>query len=85
MEKLRARYPYTTQLTRGSQNPDEAIKGVVENAELARMIHSEEWVLDKDSRFYDLVNHNEQGHLILSPGFRNTIADLQLEVSSGTW
>jgi len=85
LERLRERYPYTTQLTRGSQNPDEAVKGVVENAELARMIHSEEWVLDKDSRFYNIVNHNEHGHIILSPGFRNTIADLQLDVSSGTW
>lgn len=85
LEKLRERYPHVSQLTRGSQNPDEAIKGVVENAELARMIHSEEWVLEKDSRFYNLVNHNEQGHLILSPGFRNIIADLQLEVSAGTW
>lgn len=85
LEALRVRYPYTSQLTRRDQNPDEAIIGVAGISELARQIGNEEWILDKDSRFYSLVNHNEQGHIILSPGFRNVLADLLLEVSSGTW
>lgn len=85
LEKLRERYPHTLPLTRRDQNPDEAIVGVAGVTELAREIYSEEWALDKDSRFYDKVDHNEHGYIILSPGFRNILADLLLEVSSGTW
>lgn len=85
LDKLRERFPYTMPLTRRDQNPDEAIVGVAGVIDLARQIHSEEWILSKDSAFYNLVDHNELGYIILSPGFRNVLADLLLEVSSGTW
>jgi hypothetical protein len=85
LEALRVRYPYTITLTRRDQNPDEANIGFSGITELARQIHSEEWVLAKDSRYYSRVQHNEQGHIILPPGFRNILCDLLLEVSSGTW
>ena len=85
LDKLRQRFPHTIPLTRRDQNPDEANVGVADITELARQIYSEEWILSKDSRLYDKVSHNEQGYIILPPGFRNTLADLLLEVSSGTW
>lgn len=85
LELLRARFPHTLPLSRRDQNPDDAVVGIAGVSDLARQIHSEEWILDKDSRFYDKVGHSERGHLILPPGFRNVLADLLLEVSAGTW
>jgi hypothetical protein len=85
LEKLRARYPHSTPLGRKDPNPDEANQGVADLNALARLIFSEEWILSKDSAYYDRVTHNDQGYIILSPGFRNNMADLLLDVSSGTW
>lgn len=85
LEKLRERFPYTYQLTRGDQNPDKAIIGVAGVSELALQIYSEEWLMAKDSRFYSIVNHNERGHILIPPGLSNKLADMLLEVSAGTW
>lgn len=83
--KLRERTPYTYQLTRRDQNADDGVVSIAGINDLTRQIFSEEWLLAKNSKFYDLVTHNEIGHIILSPGLRNSIADLYLECSSGTW